>query len=223
MASEVERRVTDPSSDAWRLALATRTTRAGGVPGAAARRTGARPLVPRKAFLAGAGLAALGAAGGLLDYLWPRNVRGFGSKVAVGRIEELPAPGAPPKLFAAAQLWLVHLDATDTRENGSGGGSGLLALWRRCPHLGCAVPWTERGTPPPSSGERAWFQCPCHASTYTRAGVRVFGPAPRSMDTMRIEIDGQGQVVVDTGAITSGGVDNPQRAVPAEPGARSAV
>jgi cytochrome b6-f complex iron-sulfur subunit len=38
--------------------------------------------------------------------------------------------------------------------------------------------------------------------------VRVFGPAPRSMDRMEITIDGSGNIEVNTGAITKGTPDN---------------
>ena len=59
-----------------------------------------------------------------------------------------------------------------------------------------------------------WFRCPCHGSTYTRAGIRVFGPAPRPMDTMAITANPDGSLTVDTGRIVKGGEDNPQRTVP---------
>ena len=62
-------------------------------------------------------------------------------------------------------------------------------------------------------GVVGWFRCPCHGSTYSRAGIRVFGPAPRPMDTMAITVNGDGSISVNTGAITSGGTDNPLRAV----------
>ncbi len=211
--------------EAWREALRARRTEAAngaGVPAARVRPVVGRRSLVRGTVLGGLGLAGATAVGGLLDFLWPRNVRGFGGPVAAGTLGEIPEAGGPPKEFIEGQFWLVHLDATDELENGSGGGSGLLALWKRCPHLGCSVPWTEVGKPPPGRSERAWFQCPCHGSTYTRAGVRVHGPAPRSMDTMAIAIDSEGRIVVDTGVRRTGGLDNPRRAVPPEPGARSA-
>ena len=62
-------------------------------------------------------------------------------------------------------------------------------------------------------GVKGWFRCPCHGSTYTKAGIRVFGPAPRSMDTMKIDVDGAGNIVVQTGVRQLGGPDNPKRAI----------
>ena len=63
-------------------------------------------------------------------------------------------------------------------------------------------------------GETGYFRCPCHGSTYTKAGVRVFGPAPRPLDTMAITVNVDGSLTVDTGVITKGGTDNPKRTVP---------
>ncbi len=67
----------------------------------------------------------------------------------------------------------------------------MLALYWKCVHLGCTVPWNQ------PSGE---FQCPCHGSIYDRRGVRLAGPAPRPLDIMRITTAGEG-ITVDTGEI----------------------
>ena len=117
-------------------------------------------------------------------------------------------PGSKTKI-TAGKFWLVHL----TPEQG---GPGFLALWQKCPHLGCTVPWepgysfTDKAT---GSSKRGWFRCPCHQSTYNDAGVRVFGPAPRSMDRMALTITAEGEIEVDTGTIEKGAVDNATSAV----------
>ena len=90
----------------------------------------------------------------------------------------------------------LNLDPSESRPGGTGGADGLLALWRKCPHLGCSVPWISSFD---FNGDKGWYRCPCHGSTYTKAGVRVYGPAPRSMDTMKIEVDGAGNITVQTG------------------------
>ncbi len=69
-----------------------------------------------------------------------------------------------------------------------------IALWWRCPHLGCKVPWCE------SSGQ---FECPCHGSVFNRVGEYRRGPAPRGMDRFATTVE-NGLIVVDTGSITNG-------------------
>lgn len=203
-----------PQSDAWRKALTTRRTQRGegqSVGGAQASRID--PDVSRRSFILGSfwtglGVSMLGGVGMLLDFLYPRNVKGFGGPVPAGNVSDYPK-GGDPKHFLSGQFFVVNLDPSDSRLGGSGGGNGLLALWHRCPHLGCTVPWRSGFN---FQGDKGWFRCPCHGSTYTRAGVLVFGPAPRSMDTMEIEVDAAGNITVQTGSRTNGGTDNPTRA-----------
>ena len=64
------------------------------------------------------------------------------------------------------------------------------------------------------TGDPGWFRNPCHGETYTKAGLRVFGPQPRSLDTMEVIVRSDGSVVVYPERITLGGPDNPLRAVP---------
>ena len=203
-------------SDAWKSALASRRTQVAdseSVPAAMVTpldRDVSRRNFIRASFWAGLGVTLLGSVGLLLDYLYPRNVQGFGGPVPAGNTADY-VKGAPPVPNSEGQVWMANLDPAETRPGGSGGGDGLLALWRKCPHLGCTVPWRQTFN---YEGDAGWYRCPCHGSTYTKAGVRVYGPAPRSMDTMAIEIDAAGNITVNTGAITPGGPDNPQRAVP---------
>ncbi len=202
-------------TDAWREAIAARRTRApegAPVPGAQARRpTG--PIASRRNFIrasfwGGLGLALLGTVGSLLDFMYPRGIKGFGSPVPAGNISEF-RKGGDPVHFITGQFWLVNLDPSETRAGGSGGGDGLLALWHKCPHLGCTVPWRSGFT---WDNDQGWYRCPCHGSTYTKSGIRVFGPAPRSMTTMKVDVDAMGNITVQTGDRLDGGPDNPQRA-----------
>jgi len=161
-------------------------------------------------FWAGLGAGLLAIAGSIVDFLYPRGIIGFGGVVTAGTVDQFP-PGTKTKV-PAGHFWVVNLTAEQ-------GGPGYLALWWKCPHLGCTVPWREDFSwPDPATGQNklGWFRCPCHGSTYNDAGVRVYGPAPRSMDHMEITIDpSSGRMDVNTGAITKGSPDNPTFAVQA--------
>jgi cytochrome b6-f complex iron-sulfur subunit len=177
-----------------------------------AQRQPGTPIVSRRrmllvGFWAGIGAAVAGMAACGLDIIYPSKVTGFGGTVSVPA-SAVPKPGEKVQI-GEGRFWLVNLTAEQ-------GGPGLLALWWKCPHLGCTVPWQPTFVwPDPATGalKSGWFRCPCHGSTYTDAGVRVYGPAPRSMDTMNISVGGNGDLTVDTGARLNGSTTNPDRAV----------
>ena len=170
-----------------------------------------QPRVSRRAVLRigfwtsiGAAVSAAVASG--VNLLYPRRVSSFGGQVVVNA-ENIPPPGGKVQI-PEGRFWLVNL----TEEQG---GPGLLAIWWKCTHLGCTVPWRPTFVwPDATTGapKQGWFRCPCHGSTYTDAGIRVYGPAPRPMDTMELTVAG-GNVIVDTSKITKGGPDNAERAV----------
>ncbi len=72
--------------------------------------------------------------------------------------------------------------------------AGVVALYQKCPHLGCRVPFCATSQ---------WFECGCHGSQYNRVGEKKGGPAPRGMDRFGVTIEG-GTVVVDTGLVVQG-------------------
>jgi cytochrome b6-f complex iron-sulfur subunit len=163
-------------------------------------------------FWAGMGATLLAIGATIVNNLYPRNVTGFGGTIFAGSVDQLE-PGQKIK-NVEAKAWLVRLDAEQAERNGGEEGA-ILALYQKCPHLGCSVPYRpEYSYEDPRSGQRysGWFLCPCHGSTYSDAGVRVFGPAPRSMDTMEVTIDG-GNITINTGAITPGDENNASRGV----------
>jgi cytochrome b6-f complex iron-sulfur subunit len=148
--------------------------------------------------------AALGAAGTVLALitagfgmlLWPHKTGAFGSELTV-RAEDVPAVDAPPFRNIQGKFFLVN------------SADGLLALYTKCPHLGCTIPWVG----PPDSPNA--FQCPCHGSMYDYVGVRTGGPAPRPMDLMAVRVDAAtGNVTIDTGEITEREAFSAEQAVP---------
>jgi cytochrome b6-f complex iron-sulfur subunit len=72
---------------------------------------------------------------------------------------------------------------------------GLVALYQKCPHLGCRVPDCKSSR---------WFECPCHGSQYNQVGEKKGGPAPRGMDRFAISVSAANDVSVDTGTVYEG-------------------
>jgi len=69
---------------------------------------------------------------------------------------------------------------------------GIFVIYATCTHLGCTPDWK------PSENK---FKCPCHGSGYDTEGVNFEGPAPRPLDRAKVELDAEGQIVVDTGVL----------------------
>ncbi len=165
-------------------------------------------------FWTGMGAMALGIVATILNSLYPRGITGFGTTIAAGSLSAL-APGQKIHNLDA-KAWMVRFNAEQAQRNPGAQEGAVLALYQKCPHLGCTVPWrADFSFEDPRSGQTypGWFRCPCHGSTYSDAGVRVFGPAPRSMDTFELTIDAAGTMQVNTGKITSGTETNGSRAI----------
>jgi cytochrome b6-f complex iron-sulfur subunit len=178
-----------------------------------ARRIARRSFL-RVSVFAGLSLSVGGMLAGFLGFFNLRNPTGFGGTVTVPKAA-IPQPGGEPHRVSEGKFFVVNLAGPEGDVLDVGGTGGLLALYWKCPHLGCSVPWngTFSGAAVNFPGITGWFRCPCHGSTYSKAGIRVFGPAPRPMDTMEIGINSDGSVNVNTGKITAGDQDNPLRAV----------
>ena len=181
---------------------------------AAAPRRRERPPVERRDFLRlslGVGTAgALGAFGAAaLGFIWPGLGEGFGAEITIGKAEDVLAEirsTRSPYAFPSGRLYVVQWDpGLPGAEEAYGedhlaivGGVGLMALWQKCVHLGCRVPWCLTSQ---------WFECPCHGSKYNRWGEWMSGPAPRGLDRFPSKIDDAGNYVVNTGVT----IDGPSR------------
>ena len=167
--------------------------------------------VERRTFLrysligaTGAGLAGFGAS--LLGFLWPNLSGGFGADITLpASAAELAAvirEDRAPFQFPAGRMYIVTWDPKMPGAEEQYGefhavtddGVGLMALFQKCVHLGCRVPWCQTSQ---------WFECPCHGSKYNRVGEKQGGPAPRGLDRFPVEISG-GNIVVDTGNLQVG-------------------
>ncbi|MCP5026862.1 MAG: Rieske 2Fe-2S domain-containing protein [Actinomycetia bacterium] len=152
----------------------------------------------------GLGLAGFG--GACIAMLWPKAGGGFGSAIVVGQVDAVKETvNSNDGFFYAPEgrMWIVEYpdsaidDARDTYSEAELGGmeKGLLALYQKCPHLGCRVP---------SCLTSQWFECPCHGSQFNRVGEKRGGPAPRGMDRFSMSINDRDEFVVDTGTIVPG-------------------
>jgi cytochrome b6-f complex iron-sulfur subunit len=163
----------------------------------------------------------------VLNALYPRGAPKLSGKHVVGTLDALP-PGAKqpvvvqvadprdPLKALDAKVFLVRVDKEQAARNPGAQEGMVYAFWRKCPHLGCTVPWNPTFSfQDPRSGEtsKGWFRCPCHGSTYSDAGVKVFGPAPRSLDMFPLTINSDGKLIVDVGRVITGSDQDPARGV----------
>jgi cytochrome b6-f complex iron-sulfur subunit len=134
-----------------------------------------------------------------LGFFWPKLSGGFGADIDAGLVSDLrtqvfTSDGAVlPVFIPEARAYLVPAPAnlSEQFEGLNVAAEGLMALFQRCVHLGCRVPWCA-----PSQG----FECPCHGSKYNVIGEYFGGPAPRNLDRFEVEIRGN-NFVIKTGSI----------------------
>ena len=152
-------------------------------------------------------LAIGGFSASMVAMLWPTLSGGFGSKIRVGAVDEVlgeisekkepyyvgsgrlyvnPYPKEAVGAAKGVEAYAAVLDGYD---------QGVVALYQKCPHLGCRVPWCKTSQ---------WFECPCHGSQYNQVGEKRGGPAPRGMDRFAMEVTSDGFLLVDTGTVIPG-------------------
>ena len=170
----------------------------------------------RRSMFAVWGLSATAGVAGALNMLYPNLTGQFGSALAIGTKADFPA--AKPSDFRIGQAgifyhqqaktYVVHLDkgtgfllkgtafadqmAAETIVKDTD-GSYWIALYQRCVHLGCTVPFRD---------DCVSFKCPCHGSHYNVDGEFLDGPAPRSLDRFALSFNGE-DVVIDTGTLNN--------------------
>jgi len=166
----------------------------------------------RRAFLNRATVTLMSAslggfAAALIAFLWKGAEGGFGSKISVGKIDDVIGQIRSARGFLylpEARSWVTEYprEAISKAEvvYGSQGAvlagmnAGVVALYQKCPHLGCRVP---------ECSTSQWFECPCHGSQYNRVGEKKGGPAPRGMDRFGVSVN-NGVMVIDTGTVFGG-------------------
>ena len=160
--------------------------------------------ISRRSFLALVGwgaflVASLGAIFQSLRFIFPNATYEQPAAFKAGR----PADYAPGSTTVFTdQRAVINRDA-----------DGFYAFNLICTHLGC----TPRYFPDVTSdliatgigGLRAsrgaptlpGFKCPCHGSRYYRDSVNFYGPAPRPMDHIHIEVARDGRLLLDRSSI----------------------
>jgi cytochrome b6-f complex iron-sulfur subunit len=173
----------------------------------------------RRMLGVGVGLLSLEFLGGSLYFLWPNLTEGLGAEITLGTAEDINAQWQQwaeglPYVYSRANLFFVNVPAAKARVDGDGvvaqpiadpgadvdedlalPDRSVLALWRKCPHLGCQVPQLCDAS--------QWFECLCHGSKYTVLGEKRDGPAPRGMDHFPVSVV-DGAYVVNTAEVVSG-------------------
>jgi cytochrome b6-f complex iron-sulfur subunit len=173
----------------------------------------------RRSMLSAWGLSVTASVGGALYMLYPTlasQAGQFGAALKVGKKSDFPA--ALPQDFQLnlagvfhnlpTRAYIIHLakdapvllaGATLKEQLDSESivkdkdGSYWIALYHRCVHLGCTVPFPN---------ECHSFKCPCHGSHYNVTGEWLEGPAPRSLDRFLLIFDGE-DVIVNTGVLNN--------------------
>lgn len=142
-----------------------------------------------------------------IAFLWPTAAPVFGGKVNLGKLDEIlssiRSSGGFFYASNARSYVTVYPSEALPKARGvkeyaqlvNGMESGVIAMYQKCPHLGCRVPKCETSQ---------WFECPCHGSQFNRVGEKKGGPAPRGMDHFAVDVSGSGDVVVDTSIVYAG-------------------
>jgi cytochrome b6-f complex iron-sulfur subunit len=147
-----------------------------------------------RAMIGALSVFAVALGGGSIAVLWPNTRRGFGSRVNAGKradiFYEIKSQGRYYNFVG--RFYLMPYDTSDPNNvyvMASVAKDGLIAIYQKCSHLGCRVPYC------PTSG---WFECPCHDARFNGAGELMNGPAPASLLHFPIDFDREGNVIVDT-------------------------
>jgi cytochrome b6-f complex iron-sulfur subunit len=136
----------------------------------------------RLGFLGAVGLAVTEITALLAPFGRVNRIQGLGNPIAVGTkadlLSQFAATDDRPILFREGRFFLLHAPG------------GIIAAYRKCTHLGCAVPWSD-------AEDR--FHCPCHSSEYDkRTAIVLRLPAPKPLQLFHITENVEGQLIVDT-------------------------
>jgi len=139
----------------------------------------------RIGFLTATLLATAEVTGLLVPFIRVIKIEGLGAKISAGKkadiLSQFKTSNDEPILNTQGRFFLVH------------GPGAVVAAYRKCVHLGCAVPYVK---------SENQFHCPCHGSLYDKkTALKIGGPAPRGLDLFHVA-EVAGALVVDTNPLT---------------------
>jgi cytochrome b6-f complex iron-sulfur subunit len=114
-----------------------------------------------------------------LRFFFPRTIFEPKSVFRIGTPSDFGL-GVDTRYQATQRIWVVR------------NPDRIFVISAICTHLGCTPDWKESENK---------FKCPCHGSGYDPEGRNYEGPAPRPMDRAKVELDPEGQIVVDTSVV----------------------
>ena len=141
-------------------------------------------VVSRRGVLSAAGVGWLAVGGTVVlsglaaqRFLFPNVLAEPDPRIRLGELDsyaEMPSRSVS-EAFKSQGIWIVRLPGR------------IAAHSTTCTHRGCLTNWVE--------GERK-FKCPCHGSGFGQDGTNVEGPAPRSLERLKIWLQ-DGVIMVD--------------------------
>jgi cytochrome b6-f complex iron-sulfur subunit len=135
-----------------------------------------RVVIRRRRFVSASVLGVLGVNFLMfLRFFFPRALYEPKTRFSIGYPSDFGF-GVDTKFQNQYRIWVVR------------NTEGIFVISAICTHLGCTPDWK------PSENK---FKCPCHGSGYDPEGINFEGPAPRPMDRAHVELDPEGQIVVD--------------------------
>jgi cytochrome b6-f complex iron-sulfur subunit len=139
----------------------------------------------RLGFLGGTLLALTEISVFLVPFLRVNKIIGLGAAVPAGQkadiLAKFGATNDAPIVNTEGKFFLMHAPG------------GIIAVYRKCTHLGCTVPF---------NASEDQLHCPCHGSLYDKhTAIVKGGPAPRPLDLFHIK-EQNGVLIVDTNPLT---------------------
>lgn len=135
-----------------------------------------RRTFTRNAALGASAVVLVQLGGAFIGLMWPNKMGAFGGQIPVGA-SAIPEVGGTPYRDQAGKFYITRNE------------DGVQALYWKCVHLGCTVPY---------NAAKNDFQCPCHGSIFDLEGARTGGPATRRMDRFPVTVQDDGSIMVDT-------------------------